>query len=427
MRSRPNDELRIWSIFDRRGAAGYGARPWVVRWRVDGRVFQRGHRTRSEADHFRSSLLLAQRHGETFDQATGEPLSWATPDDIACDVWIRRWVEEQWVDWQPRTRDSALEALSRFVPLLARPDAPAIDGLRQYLVRALRPDVDARYPRLEAWLDRWCCLLSELTRAQLADVDHALGLGLNGQPLAPTTAKRYRNTSKASIQRAVDLELLARNPWPPMAKGARSRKSRRRQTAVDIRRLPDPATMQRALDAIISRQPSSRMYFVMTSTLYYAGLRPSEVVMLRPKALTLPADGWGSISVVEADIAFDVSGEPKTGARTVPIPPVLVARLAAWIDDQAIAPDSLLFRTRHGNRPTPSNWHRALRSIDEEPLRLYDCRHAAATTWLAAGLPLGEVARRLGHSVEVLVSTYVGALSGDEASANAAIERYVNP
>jgi len=55
-------------------------------------------------------------------------------------------------------------------------------------------------------------------------------------------------------------------------------------------------------------------------------------------------------------------------------------------------------------------------------LRVYDCRHAAATTWLQAGAPLGEVARRLGHSVETLVSTYVGALVGDESVANSKIE-----
>jgi integrase len=55
-------------------------------------------------------------------------------------------------------------------------------------------------------------------------------------------------------------------------------------------------------------------------------------------------------------------------------------------------------------------------------MRIYDCRHAAATTWLRAGVPLGEVAKRMGHSVETLVSTYVGALAGDEALANERIE-----
>jgi integrase len=54
---------------------------------------------------------------------------------------------------------------------------------------------------------------------------------------------------------------------------------------------------------------------------------------------------------------------------------------------------------------------------------VYDCRHAAATTWLRAGVPLGEVARRLGHSVDTLVSTYVGALDGDEQIANDRIDQ----
>jgi hypothetical protein len=37
-------------------------------------------------------------------------------------------------------------------------------------------------------------------------------------------------------------------------------------------------------------------------------------------------------------------------------------------------------------------------------------------------VPLGEVARRLGHSVETLLSTYVGALQGDDVTANKLID-----
>jgi hypothetical protein len=37
-------------------------------------------------------------------------------------------------------------------------------------------------------------------------------------------------------------------------------------------------------------------------------------------------------------------------------------------------------------------------------------------------VPLGEVTRRLGHSVETLVSTYVGALQGDDGAANKLID-----
>jgi len=164
----------------------------------------------------------------------------------------------------------------------------------------------------------------------------------------------------------------------------------------------------------------------MTAVVYYGGLRPSEVAMLRPRALELPPVGWGRIDVVEADISYDESGDPKTGPRSVPIPPVLVEMFRNWVSQHDLKPDDLLFRTRTGRLPQRSNWsrawQRALRQVGLSSLRVYDCRHAAATTWLKAGAPLGEVARRMGHSVETLVSTYVGAITGDEALANTRIE-----
>jgi integrase len=216
-----------------------------------------------------------------------------------------------------------------------------------------------------------------------------------------------------------------------MPKRRSHRKAARTRRAIDVGSLPDPTTMASALAAIPSHQPASNTYQAMTAVVYYAGLRPSEVVMLRPSAIELPATGWGRIAVREADDGFDEPGEPKTGARSVPIPPQLVELLREWLAQHQYAPDDLIFRTRTGGRPTPSNWarawQRALRQIGHRPLRVYDCRHAAATTWLMAGVPLGEVARRMGHSVETLVSTYVGALAGDEAVSNARIETVLAP
>jgi integrase len=249
--------------------------------------------------------------------------------------------------------------------------------------------------------------------------------------LSPTTALRYRRTARSCIRRAVDLDLIERDPWPPPMRGAKNRKVRRRarSQAIDIKSLPDPATMRRALAAMVNHQPASRQYQVMTSVMAYGGLRPSEVVMLRPQALMLPESGWGAIEVVEADIDFDEPGDPKTADRTVPIPVELVLLLRQWLDVVGPpAPDRLIFRTRHESRPSQSNWgrawHLALAKVGHERLRVYDCRHFAATTWLHAGVPLGETARRLGHSVETLVSSYVGALKGDENVANVLIDRY---
>jgi integrase len=423
---RPLADVAVYSVQKRSGERN--KRPWIVRWSVNGRQRSRAFRTRSEADRCRSGLLVAQQSGETFDDTTGEPLSWQPlPDHVQVHEWARRWLEEQWTEWAPRTRASAVEALTRLVPLLVPPTAPPPpDDVRRHLTTWLRPDGDAIDDEATAWLGQWSLQLGQLNRSVLAVADQELGLRDDGEPLAPSTAGRFRKVARACIRRAVDLGVLDVDPWPPAPRGRSQRKAARAKRAVAVRSLPDPDTLRRAIDAIASDQPASRTYQVMTAVAYYAGLRPSEVVMLRAKALQLPAKGWGRIDVTEADIAFDEPGEPKTGPRSVPIPRELVDLLQGWVEDHGFAGDDLLFRTRTGARPTSSNWSRALqrglRAIGYRPLRIYDCRHAAATTWLRAGVPLGEVAKRMGHSVETLVSTYVGALDGDETLANQRID-----
>ena len=50
-----------------------------------------------------------------------------------------------------------------------------------------------------------------------------------------------------------------------------------------------------------------------------------------------------------------------------------------------------IVRTRNDTMPSGSNWarawHRALESVGQKPIRVYDCRHAAATTLLRVGMP----------------------------------------
>lgn len=314
-------EVRVWDIQDRRSNPRF-KRPWLVRWTVAGREFSRSNRTRSEADRFRSLLLVAVAQGEQFDPHTGRPLAWQpSADDAPIHAWARRWLIEQWPEWQPRTRASAVEALARFVPLVVR--IGAVDpplSVRAYLQSSLTPGyVLDPADEHERWLDSCCLTLAALDRAQLARVDAELGFGDAGQLLAPATASRLRKIARACIRRAVELEILSHDPWPPPNRGRNQRKSVRPRRAFDVRSLPDPATMARAINAIVSHQPASHMYRVMTAVAYYAGLRPSEVVMLRPRALLLPDAGWGRLAVLEADVSFDEPGEPKTGVRRVPI------------------------------------------------------------------------------------------------------------
>ena len=428
---RPLADVAVFSVQRRSGERN--KRPWIARWSVVGRQRSRAFRTKAEAERYRSGLLVAQQSGEVFDEHTGEPISWQPlADQVQAHEWARRWLAEQWAEWAPRTRVSAVEALTRLVPLLVLPTAPdAPPTLRAHLGLWLRPDGPVLDEESERWLDQWCLQLGQLNRQVLASVDQRIATRYDGGPLASSTASRYRKVSRACVRRAVELGVLDIDPWPPAPRGRAQRKTARTPRSVAIRSLPDPETMMKVIEAIATNQPASRTYQVMTAVAYYGGLRPSEVVMLRARALHLPARGWGRIDVTEADVSFGESGEPKTGPRSVPIPRQLVDPLRAWVDQHGGQPDDLLFRTRTGRRPTSSNWsralHRALAKVGRPSMRVYDCRHAAATTWLRAGVPLGEVAKRMGHSVETLVSTYVGALDGDETLANDRIEAALGP
>src|SRR3546814_6667273 len=115
-------------------------------------------RTKAEAERYRSALLVAQQSGEAFDDLTGESVSWQPlADEARAHEWARRWLAEQWPEWAPRTRASAVEALTRLIPLLVPPMAPqAPTGLRRHLGTWLRPDGASIEPECERWLDQWC-------------------------------------------------------------------------------------------------------------------------------------------------------------------------------------------------------------------------------------------------------------------------------
>jgi hypothetical protein len=88
-----------------------------------------GRSFKTKAERVRSALLVSH---ET-SGPTAEPLSSGpSPGDVTVADRVRRWIAEQWEDWRPRWRASAIEALTRFVPL-AVIDGPVDppDGIRR--------------------------------------------------------------------------------------------------------------------------------------------------------------------------------------------------------------------------------------------------------------------------------------------------------
>src|SRR5262249_37017882 len=115
--------------------------------------------------------------------------------------------------------------------------------------------------------------------------------------------------------------------------------------------------------------------------------------------------------------------------RPVPIPPRLVELLHLHVKTHGLMPDGRFFSGLHGG-PLPSSiydrWWKLARQKALTPAQVasplarrpYDLRHAAASLWLNAGVPATETARRLGHSVAVLLRVYVNCIDGGEDGMN---------
>jgi hypothetical protein len=178
------------------------------------------------------------------------------------------------------------------------------------------------------------------------------------------------------------------------------------------------------------------------AVMYYAGLRPAEVVNLRRHNLRLPEEGWGELvfeqSAPATGAAWTDSGTRReirqlkgreVGERRVaPCPPELTRHLHRHLDEHGIDEEGRLFRGVQTGGEVPEGtycrvWKKARRAaLSTEdcasPLaaRPYDLRHACVSTWLNAGVPGPQVAEWAGHGLDVLYRIYAKCLAGQEDS-----------
>ena len=431
---RPRQQVDVFGMQDRRKQGK--AKPWIVRWRVEGQQRTKAFRTRAEADRYRADLLAGRRPAAS--ASTSAPASRSSwQPDARVDITVLRlgpqWLADQWPEWQPRTRRSAVEALC---PLRRRsssrrtPRAAGTARVAPHGAAARRRLGDAATAaRLARPALARACAISTSTSSPASTPSSAWAstaqpLGPGPPPVAQGRARLHPSRRRARRARA--------DPWPPAPRGPQPAEGVRSRKAVDVHALPDPATMERDPRRHPVAPAGVARYQLMTAVVYYAGLRPSEVAMLRRRSTRPPRPtGWGRIDVREADIAFDEPGEPKTGPRSVPIPPVLVD-----------AAPGVARRARLGRRrpPLPHPHRTPSRRVELEPGLAPSPRptrplHAGASTTAATppprpgsraapprrGRPPPRPQRRDPRS------TYVGALTGDEQLTNERISAGPQP
>jgi len=239
---------------------------------------------------------------------------------------------------------------------------------------------------------------------------------LERKGLSPQTIRYAHAVLSAALGQAVRWRMIQANPCRDVEMPKRRQ---REMTALT------PAECGKLREALVSDRLEA-LFLLLLGT----GLRPGEAFALRWDALNLDA-GWLR---VERTLGRKGKGqpwsfdEPKTpkSRRTVTLPPsvtrALLAHRAAQAEERLKAGSEyadlgLVFATPFGQPLDERNvvnrhFKPALaRAGLPGAIRLYDCRHTAATLMLAGGAAIRAVADRLGHSsAKMTLDVYAHAL-----------------
>ena len=448
-------DVRIWAIKPRVNKQGKTT-SYGVRWLVAGKEFYESFKSRTLADGYRSELLSAQRRGEPFELTSGEPTSMRRSAhdvlwfDLACD-----YVDAKWAGSAATARQTTAEALIRVAPVFLKQGRgrPAAREIRSML-RGWAFNTDKRAEGLPVEVKEtfeWCARnslpISSVSDPTVLDaLEKAVTTSLSGKRYAPSVARKTRSVLSNFFAYAVKRGALNKNPlpdtkWVAMPKGNRT---------IDPRTVPNPFQARTLLNAVrdVSAGRSGKRLEAFFGVMYHAGLRPEEAVALRREKLKLPDRGWGTIYV---DYAAPHAGAHWTGTgrarelrgvkardddegRAVPCSPELVDLLKKHLEKYDTGPDGLVFTGEQGGVVPKITYMRVWRAARQQVLseevaktrlarRPYSLRHAAVSTWLAAGVDPATVARWAGHSVAILLETYAACLHGQDVIAQQQVEK----
>lgn len=269
---------------------------------------------------------------------------------------------------------------------------------------------------------------------------------LDGKVAAAQTARRKRAAFNEALNIAVEKGYFAENSL----KGLRWQAPAVNEE-VDPAAVPHPAQVLRLLEAVARQRGRGPHLEAFFGCMYFAAMRPAEVIHLRIEQCHLPKTGWGMLNlsggVVTSGREWTDDGEVHevhslkcraVGAtRPAPIPPQFVRMLRAHVNRFDVAPDGRLLRNQAGNYVDAAayglTWARAreyaltrTERTSRLAKRLYDPRHAGISFWLYFGVDPAEGARRAGQSIEVLLRHYAKFLDGLREQANRLIEQSMN-
>lgn len=441
--------VRFWDIRERPDRRT----PFQVRWTVGSREKSESFTTKRLAESRRSKLMTLAREGEPFDEQTGLPVSElrAIKQRVTWYQHARDYIELKWDSTPGNTRRTLADALATVTPALTTPGAVYPEP--RVLRRALYSWAFNKNAWNEAPLEEWQHALSWIERCSLPVgtledtlvVRRALDvlkLQLDGQPAAAKTALRKKATFGDALGFAVEKGYFTASPLA----GVRWQAPQSTEE-VDPECVPNPAQVSRLLataGGLRGRGPHLKAFF---GCLYYAAMRPAEVIRLELPQCHLPETGWGLLTLrggvvlagkewTDDGAAHEVHSLKKRAlkdTRPVPIPPEFVAMLRDHVDRYGTSADGRLFRSGRDLYVQSGAYNKTWKTARETALTLqeqtslvakrpYDLRHAGISFWLHSGVDPAECARRAGQSIEVMLRVYAKVIAQGQERANHRIE-----
>ena len=461
-------DVKIWGITPHvsKKEPKKGQKPkttYELRWRVANHRCSKTYDTIDMAKSVRSELVTALNNGQPFDVSEGFPESMLRRQRSKVTYFalaIEYMREVKWPHLEAGSRGTFASSLATVTAGLTdtRTGAPTQKELHRALVKwafnkraQTAGDPPAEHAAAIDWIKEHSLPVSDLAEPKVARQAFNL-MSINpetGKPFASDTYQNKRKAFNGVVKFAIERKILGSHPLDGLEL---PQTVNRHDDVVDPRVVVNPTQARTLLKAV--RDHGVRKSAVMGprlvaffALLYFAGLRPSEALALRPMDCTLPDEGWGLLRFAEAtpyvtgEWTDDGEAQPrkplkhraKGVSRDVPACPELVRILRRHIKQYNIAPADIMFVSSTGKAVTYGTfaniWQKARRlalseaefesPLAEDP---YSLRHAALSTWLNNGVPPAEVAKRAGHTIEMLFRTYAKCVVGQEDLANQRIE-----
>jgi len=238
--------------------------------------------------------------------------------------------------------------------------------------------------------------------------------------LSPKTVRNHHHILHSTLQNAMKLGLIVRNPADAVAV------PRVQRSEVQAW---DKAEVTAFLEGI-----KGTTYYPIFYLALYTGMRRSEILALRWQDVDLLL---GQVYVSRSlhrlkggELVFRSTKSDK-GRRTIALPPsaVLLLRehrekqqLEKAMMDSTLGEDDLVFGHPDGTPFVPDTithvWQKILKKSEIKRIRLHDARHTHATVLPAQGVHPKIVQERLGHSsIQMTIDTYSHVLPGLQEAA----------